>query len=105
MIIKSTDSKKRTFKGVEFDVLATGVKSMVTRMNYKPGDKVPPHAHPNEQCGYVISGEYKIQYGQIKDILRSGDSYCVPENIEHSWEVITGGKVIDIFSPPRLDYL
>lgn len=105
MIVKSSSSKKREFKGVEIDVLATGAKSMVTKMNYKPGDKVPPHAHPNEQSGYVISGEYIIQYGQIKDILKPGDSYCIPENIEHSWEVIAGGEVIDVFSPPRLDYM
>jgi len=105
MIVKSKDSKKRNFKGVDFEVLATGEKSMVTKMNYKIGDKVPVHSHPNEQSGYVISGEYKIQYGQILDKLKPGDSYCIPENVEHSWEVITGGEVIDVFTPPRLDYL
>lgn len=105
MIVKSANSKRRQFKGVEFDVLATGEKSMVTKMIYKVGYKVPFHAHPNEQSGYVISGEYRIQYGQIKEILKPGDSYCIPENIEHSWEVIIGGEVIDVFSPPRLDYL
>jgi len=105
MIVKSANSKRRQFKGVAFDLLATGVKSMVTKMNYKVGDKVPFHQHPNEQCGYVISGEYKIQYGQIKEILKLGDSYCIPENVEHTLEVISGGEVIDVFSPPRLDYL
>ena len=105
MIIKSKDSKQREFKGVHFEVLATGDKSMVTKMNYKNGDRVPPHAHPNEQSGYVISGEYVIQYGQIEDRLKPGDSYCIPENVEHSWEVIEGGEVIDVFTPPRLDYI
>lgn len=105
MIVKSTDSKLRNFKGVDFEVLATGDKSMVTKMNYKKGDKVPVHSHPNEQSGYVISGEYKIQYGELSDELKPGDSYCIPVNIEHSWEVITGGEVIDVFTPPRLDYL
>jgi quercetin dioxygenase-like cupin family protein len=90
---------------VDFEVLATGEKSMVTKMNYKIGDKVPVHSHPNEQSGYVISGEYKIYYGEYSDKLKPGDSYCIPENVEHSWEVITGGEVIDVFTPPRLDYL
>ena len=105
MIIKSADSKKREFKGVKFEVLATGEKSMVTKMNYKIGDKVPVHSHPNEQSGYIVSGEYLIQYGGISEKLITGDSYCIPENVEHTWEVITGGEVIDVFTPPREDYL
>ncbi len=105
MIVKSQDSKHKEFKGVTFEVLATGDKSMVTKMNYKKSDRVPLHSHPNEQSGYVISGEYNIQYGQVRETLKSGDSYCIPENVEHSWEVITGGEVIDVFTPPRLDYL
>ncbi len=105
MIVKSTNSKHKEFKGVNFEVLAVGNKSMITKMNYKVGDKVPPHSHPNEQAGYVISGEYIIEYGKIKETLQKGDSYCVAENVEHSWEVIVGGEVIDVFTPPREDYL
>jgi quercetin dioxygenase-like cupin family protein len=105
MIVKSENAKKRQFKGVSFDVLAVGQKSMVTRMNYRVGDKVPPHSHPNEQSGYVISGKYRIKYQDINEILNSGDSYSVPENVEHSWEVLEDGEVIDTFIPPRQDYL
>jgi quercetin dioxygenase-like cupin family protein len=105
MIVKSRNAKNRQFKGVSFDVLAVVQKSMVTRMNYKVGDMVPLHAHPNEQSGYVISGKYRISYQNINEILNQGDSYSVPENIEHSWEVIEGGEVIDVFTPPRLNYL
>ena len=105
MIVKSDNTKHSEFRGVHFEVLATGAKSMVTKMNYKIDDKVPFHSHPNEQAGYVISGEYIIEYGQIKETLRRGDSYCIPENVEHSWEVIEEGEVIDVFSPPREDYL
>lgn len=105
MIVKSSDSKQREYKGVKFDVLAVGDKSMVTRMNYKVGDKVPLHSHPSEQSGYVISGKYRIKYQNINEILNPGDSYSILENIEHSWEVIENGEVIDVFTPPRQDYL
>ncbi len=105
MIIKSKDSNHREFNGVTFEVLATGDKSMVTKMNYRIGDKVPLHSHPNEQSGFVISGEYRINYGEIQEILKRGDSYSIPENVEHSWEVVIGGEVIDFFTPPRTDYL
>ena len=105
MITKNQNAKPRTFKGVSFDVLAVGEKSMVTRMNYKVGDNVPPHAHPNEQSGYVISGKYRIRFQEFDEIVMSGDSYSIPGNIEHSWEVIEKGEVIDVFTPPRVDYL
>ncbi len=105
MIVKSENAKKRQFRGVSFDVLAVGEKSMVTRMNYKVGDNVPAHYHPNEQSGYVISGKYRIKYQNINEILNSGDSYSIPENVDHSWEVLEAGEVIDTFSPPRFDYL
>jgi hypothetical protein len=51
MITKNENAKNKQFKGVSFDVLAVGQKSMVTRMNYKVGDIVPLHSHPNEQSG------------------------------------------------------
>ena len=105
MIVKKQNALPRQFKGVSFDVLAVGEKSMVTKMSYKIGDKVPPHTHPNEQSGYVISGQYRIQYEGVNEILNPGDSYSIPENVVHAWEVIIGGEVIDVFTPPRLDYL
>ena len=97
--------KPRQIEGVSFDLLAVGEKSMVTKMNYKVGDNIPPHAHPNEQCGYVISGKYRIMHEDVDEVLNLGDSYSIPENVVHAWEVLVGGEVIDVFTPPRLDYL
>ncbi len=105
MITKKEEAKSKQFKGVSFVVLAVGQKSMVTKMNYKAGDKVPLHSHPNEQSGFVISGKYRIKYQHINEILNPGDSYSIAENVEHSWEVLEEGEVIDTFIPPRLDYL
>jgi len=105
MIVKSKNSKKRKFKGIHFEVLAMGNKSMVTKMLYKSGESVPNHSHPNEQSGYVISGEHIIRFSDYYEILKPGDSYSIPENVDHSWEVIRGGEVIDVFTPPRQDYL
>jgi len=85
-------------------VLAVGKSSMVTKMIYENGDKVPVHSHPNEQSGYVISGEHIIRFKGFNEVLKPGDSYSIPENTDHSWEVIQRGEVIDVFTPPRPDY-
>lgn len=105
MIVKAENAKQKEFYGVSFEVLAIGKESMVTKMKYKENDFVPFHSHPNEQNGYVISGVYRIFYQNKEEILKVGDSYSIARNIEHSLEIIEKGEVIDVFTPPRADYI
>ena len=105
MIVRSKDAARRQFKGVSFDVLAVGEKSMVTRMDYTANDTVPFHKHPHEQSGYVLSGKFRIRFGSYDATLEPEDSYSIPGNTEHSFEIIEPGQVIDFFTPPREDYL
>jgi quercetin dioxygenase-like cupin family protein len=105
MIVKSKDAKQRKFKGVSFDVLAVGERSMATRMNNTADNSVPFHRHPHEQSGYVVSGKYRLKSGGVDKILEPGDTYSIPGNSPHSFEVIEAGRVIDFSSPPREDYL
>lgn len=105
MIVKSENGKKREFKGVSFEVLAVGEKSMITRMNFRKNDNVPFHKHPNEQNGYVVSGKFKIKLKGSEDIITIGDSYSLGENVLHSFEIIEPGVIIDTFTPPRENYL
>lgn len=105
MIRKGKEALSRSFKGVAFDVLAVGQRSMVTKMRYKTGDKVPSHSHPNEQSGYVISGKYELGIEGDKVLIEKGDSYSIPADMAHSLSVIQPGEVIDVFTPIREDYL
>lgn len=106
--VRREDAIKKTFKGVNLDSLAVGEKSMVTKMNYVRGDFATLHTHPHEQCGYVISGEYHLIVDceeKIDVIMHPGDTYAIPGNTPHSFEVIEGGEVVDVFTPHRDDYL
>ena len=105
MIVKASQAKQMEFHGVSFEVLAIGNESMVTKMKFKENDFVPFHAHPNEQSGYVISGVYRIFYQNKEEILKAGDSYSILRNVEHSLEIIEKGEIIDVFTPPRADYI
>lgn len=105
MVTKKEEAKKRVFKGVSLDSLAVGEKSMVTKMNYVVGNYATTHTHPHEQCGYVISGRYRMVVDNQEYELTAGDSYAVPGNVPHSFEVLEGGEVIDVFTPVREDYL
>ena len=108
IVVKKVDALKRVFKGVSLDSLAVGEKSMVTKMNYVKGNFATTHQHPHEQCGYVISGQYRLIVEadpRIDAILTAGDSYAIPGNTPHSFEVLEGGEVVDVFTPQREDYL
>ena len=109
IVVRKEDALKKVFKGVSLDSLAVGEKSMVTKMNYVKGNFATTHQHPHEQCGYVISGEYRLKVetpeGEIDVLLHAGDSYAIPGDMPHSFEVLEGGEVVDVFTPQREDYL
>lgn len=105
MVVKKHEAVKKVFKGVSLDSLAVGEKSQVAKMNYVIGNYASPHQHPHEQSGYVISGKYELTIGDEKYELNVGDTQSIPGNTIHSFLVIEGGEVIDVFTPPREDYL
>lgn len=108
IIVKKEDALKRVFKGVNLDSLAVGEKTMVTKMNYKKGNCATTHQHPQEQGGYVISGRHRLVVEcepRIDVILTAGDSYAIPGNTPHYFEVLEDGEVVDVFTPHREDYL
>ncbi len=108
IVVKKEEAFKRTFKGVSLDTLAVGDRSMVTKMNYRTGDFATLHSHPHEQCGYVVSGRYRLiveTTPPLDTLLAAGDSYAIPGGTPHSFEVMEGGEVVDVFTPHREDYL
>jgi len=104
-VVKKENGVPRQFLGVDFVVLSIGNDSMVAKMLYKITDNVPFHKHPNEQSGYVISGEYILRFNGQEYKLTQGDSYSIPADVEHSIEIIEAGEVLDVFTPIRQDYL
>lgn len=103
-VVTGAQAQPREFLGVPFDLLAVGERLMVTRMRFRTGMTAREHAHPHEQAGYVISGRYRQTIAGSSHELRPGDSYAIPGGIQHSMEVLEGGEVIDVFTPPRDEF-
>ncbi len=61
------------------------------------------HNHPNEQMGYILSGEVEITIGTVKKICRAGDAYLIPAHLQHGFKVVSkdGCEYLEIFSPPK----
>jgi quercetin dioxygenase-like cupin family protein len=50
-------------------------------------------------------GKFKITIAGKEHTLGQGDGYWVEPNIEHSVEVLEDTIAIDVFSPPREDFM
>jgi quercetin dioxygenase-like cupin family protein len=85
---------------------APGTNMMINFVRIEPGAEVPLHQHPHEQGGTVIEGTIFMTIDGETREMRVGDVYIAPPNIVHGATAGPDGcLVVDIFSPPREDYL
>lgn len=91
--------------GVNMSVLA-GAQMMANWVRIAPGAEVPAHAHVHEQLGLVLEGEIEMMIDGETRTLGPGTCYCIASDVSHG---AVGGPdgalVLDVFSPPREDYL
>jgi quercetin dioxygenase-like cupin family protein len=86
--------------------LVAGEKALVSFLTMSAHSYFPPHRHEAEQIMIVIDGYMdEIIEGKLYRV-KKGDVIVLPSNIEHGGRIReVDCKVIDIFSPPRQDYL
>jgi quercetin dioxygenase-like cupin family protein len=88
--------------------LITGDKVMLTHVYLKKGAIVPQHNHPNEQITYILEGGLRFWIGddesEVIDV-RAGEVLHIPSLIKHKAEALEDTVDVDIFSPPRQDWL
>ncbi|MFN2548032.1 MAG: cupin domain-containing protein [Myxococcales bacterium] len=86
--------------------MVTAERMMITHVYLKKGCVVPRHQHENEQITYVLDGALRFHLGddQIVDV-RAGEVLCIPSNLPHSAEALEDTLDVDIFDPPRRDWL
>jgi len=88
--------------------IISGEKIMLTQIFLDEGFVVPWHSHENEQISYIVDGELKFWMGDENGepiIARSGEVVVLPSGVPHKVEVIKNTYSLDIFSPPRQDWL
>ena len=63
------------------------------------------HAHPNEQCGFVIAGRALFQIGEEEKTLGPGEFFFIPGGVRHRVVALEEDvKALDVFYPIRDDY-
>jgi quercetin dioxygenase-like cupin family protein len=88
--------------------LVTSDRMMVAHVYIEKDGIVPKHSHHNEQISYVLEGALKFLLGEDQDeevIVRSGEVLVIPSNLPHSALALEDTLDVDIFNPPREDWL
>lgn len=88
--------------------LITGDRIMLAHVFLKQGCIVPQHAHENEQLTYILEGALRFYLGPAGDEVidvRAGEVLHIPSNVPHRAEALEDTLDMDIFSPPRADWL
>lgn len=88
--------------------LITGERVMLTHVYLKKGAIVPQHNHHNEQISYILEGALRFWIGEDESEVidvRAGEVLHIPSLVKHKAEALEDTVDVDIFSPPRQDWL
>lgn len=85
--------------------LITGERIMLAHVHLKKGCVVPAHKHQNEQMSYILEGALLFEIDGKELTVKKGEVLYIPSNIEHKATALEDTLSVDVFSPPREDWL
>jgi len=88
--------------------LITGDRIMLAHVYLKQGCVVPKHSHENEQLTYILEGALRFRVGEDgaeEIVVRAGEVLLLPSNLPHEAHALEDTLDVDVFSPPREDWL
>jgi quercetin dioxygenase-like cupin family protein len=88
--------------------LITSERMMIAHVYFKKGADVPRHFHENEQITYILEGALMFHLGAKGErelIVRAGEVLVIPSNLPHSAVALEDTLDVDVFNPPRQDWL
>ena len=95
------DHGKRQAPGIHRKILAYDSGLMMAHVRFTKGAMGSVHTHPHRQITFVERGSFKVQMAHEKQILRKGDSFIVPPDVEHGVVALEEGDLLDVFTPVR----
>ena len=88
--------------------IVCGERTMVAHVYLQQGAIVPRHSHENEQLTYILEGKLRFWVGDDLSTsidVGAGEILHLPSNVPHKAEALEDTLDVDIFSPPRQDWL
>jgi len=88
--------------------LIWGERTMLSHVYLEQGCVVPLHSHDNEQLTYILEGTLRFWIGadgaETIDVA-AGEVLHLPSGVPHKAEALEDTLDVDIFSPPRQDWI
>jgi quercetin dioxygenase-like cupin family protein len=85
--------------------IVCGERSMLARIVLRKGCIVPEHSHDNEQISYIVEGALKFLIEGREIVVSAGEVLVIPPHMPHAAEALEDTVDLDIFCPPRADWL
>jgi quercetin dioxygenase-like cupin family protein len=88
--------------------LITGESMMIAHVYLEKGAIVPRHSHHNEQITYILEGRLRFTLGDDESEtvdVAAGEVLTIPPHVPHAAEAIEDTVDVDVFTPPREDWL
>jgi len=85
--------------------LIVGQQIMLARIVLRKGCVVPMHSHVNEQVSTILEGTLKFFIDDREVSVGPGEILTIPPSMPHKAEAITDVLAIDVFTPPRADWI
>ena len=85
--------------------LVVGQDIMVARVLMKKGCIIPLHSHHNEQVTYILEGALRFWIDGKEIVVNAGEVLTIPRNMPHKAEALVDTIDLDVFNPPRADWL
>ncbi len=85
--------------------IVTGEKAMIVWWSKKAGAHAAAHKHPHEQIAYMIHGKMEFRLGDERRVCGPGEVVVIAAGVEHEAFFPEDTEVIDVFAPPREDFL
>lgn len=63
------------------------------------------HSHPHVQVSYVAEGRFEVTIDGKTQVVGKGGSFIVPSGLEHGVVALEAGRLVDVFTPHRADFL
>ena len=82
-----------------------GEDIMVARVLMKKGCIIPLHSHHNEQFTYILEGALKFWIDGREIVVNAGEVLTIPRNMPHKAEALEDTVDLDVFNPPRADWI
>ena len=85
----------------------SGERGMLAQIFLEKGARVPMHSHDNEQITYLLEGVLRFWIGDEREelVLKAGEVLLIPSNVSHEAEALEDCLDVDVFCPPRQDWL